>query len=58
MRVDEVGTQRFDIALELLRDGRSFTFDNVNFFLDDDATVRVGSYTPWRAGRAVALATT
>jgi hypothetical protein len=48
MEVSEPNTQRFDIALELLREGKSFTLDGVNFWITPDGSLRVSVDTSWR----------
>ena len=48
MEVSETNTQRFDVALELLREGRSFTFDGVSFWIAPDGSLQVSIDTSWR----------
>ena len=49
MEILEPHGQRFEVALELLREGRSFTFDGVRFSLTPDALLVIAiesSYWP------------
>lgn len=41
MKVHEVCTQRFNVALELMREGQTLTFDNVHFCLGDNRVLKV-----------------
>ena len=36
MKVDEINTQRFAVALQLLKEGSTLTFDAVNFWFSAD----------------------
>ncbi|MGI8654933.1 MAG: hypothetical protein ACR2LC_06915 [Pyrinomonadaceae bacterium] len=48
MEVSEPNTQRFDVALELLREGSSFTFDGVSFWIAPDGLLHVNVDSSWR----------
>ena len=48
MEVSEINTRRFDVALELLREGKSFTFDGVNFWIALDGSLNVRVYSSWQ----------
>jgi hypothetical protein len=48
MEVLEPNTQRFDVALELLREGKTFTFDGVSFRIAADGSLQVSVQTSWR----------
>ncbi len=48
MEVSEINTRRFDVALELLREGKSFTFDGVNFWIVPDGSLNVRVYSSWQ----------
>ena len=48
MEVSEPNTQRFEIALERLSEGESFTFDGVSFWMPPDGSLQVSVDTSWR----------
>jgi hypothetical protein len=47
MEVYEVNTQRFEVALELLREGDILTFDAVDFRLSADEILSVNVNSSW-----------
>lgn len=47
MEVSEPNTQRFEVALELLREGSSFTFDGVSFSIAPDGSLHVNVDSSW-----------
>jgi hypothetical protein len=48
MEVSGPITQRFEIALERLSEGESFTFDGVSFWIPPDGSLQVSVDTSWR----------
>jgi len=48
MEVLEPNTQRFEVALELLREGKAFTYNGVSFWIAPDGSLRVSIDTSWR----------
>ena len=47
MEVSEINTQRFDVALELLREGSPMTFDGVSFWIAPDGVLHVSVDSSW-----------
>jgi hypothetical protein len=47
MEVSEPNTQRFVVALELLREGKAFTFDGVSLRIATDGSLQVSVDTSW-----------
>ena len=47
MEVSEINTRRFDVALELLREGNAFTFDGVGFWIAPEGSLLVSAYSSW-----------
>lgn len=45
---DDIGTDRFDLALDLLAEGRSFALSGVSFFLEEPDVVRCNAWTDWQ----------
>ncbi len=43
MEVYELNTQRFAVALELLKEGSSLTFDGVSFWLTEDGYLNINA---------------
>jgi hypothetical protein len=52
MKVDDVNTQRCEVALQLLNEGRTLTFEAVNFFLSPDGYLNVDIDSSWWIGNA------
>ncbi len=50
MEVYEPNTQRFAVALELLKEGSSLTFDGVSFWLSSDGYLNVNVDSSWWIG--------
>ena len=50
MEILEPQGSRFELALELFRDGASFTYDGVGFWLASDGALEVRVQTSWRPG--------
>jgi hypothetical protein len=49
MKVSELNNNRFEVALELFEEGQSFTFSDVDFYLDkENKIIEVGIFTNWR----------
>ena len=48
MKVLELNSMRFEAALELLREGKSFEFSNADFYLDKrNKIIEIRSITSW-----------
>jgi|GEM_PF-3227982 hypothetical protein len=47
MNVTEINTQRFKVALDLLREGRPLTFDSVTYFLANEKILSVSIESSW-----------
>lgn len=47
MEITEPHGSRFELALELFREGRAFTFDGVGFWLAPDGALEVRTQTSW-----------
>ena len=47
MEVSEIKTRRLDVALELLREGKSFTFDGVSFWVAPEGSLQVSVESSW-----------
>jgi hypothetical protein len=47
MEITEPHGSRFELALELFRDGRALTFDGVGFWLAPDGALEVRAQTSW-----------
>jgi len=45
--VSELNTQQFDIALELMRESKSLTFDGIDFWIDPSGVLRVSVNSSW-----------
>jgi len=50
MKVHDVNTQRFEVALEFLREGDTLTFDAVDFWLSAEETLNVNVNSSWWIG--------
>ena len=47
MEVSEINTQRFDVALVLLREGSPLTFDGVSFWISPDGVLHLSVDSSW-----------
>ncbi len=50
MDVEEINTQRFEIALELFQEGHNLRFDGVNFWLAEDNYLNLQVESSWSIG--------
>jgi hypothetical protein len=48
MEVTELNSQRFEVALELLREGSSITFQGVSFWIAADGSLHVNIDSRWQ----------
>ena len=48
MEVTELNSQRFEVALELRRDGSSFAFEGVSFWIAADDSLHVNIDSSWQ----------
>ena len=47
MKVDEINTQRFEVGLRLLEEGRPLKFERVNFWFSTDGAFNVDVESSW-----------
>lgn len=51
MKVDELDSNRFEVALELFKEGQSFEFSGVDFYPDkENKRLEVRIFTSWELG--------
>jgi|KBSSwiStaDraftv2_1062776.scaffolds.fasta_scaffold786666_2 hypothetical protein len=48
MDVSELNTPKFNIALELMHDGKSLAFDGIDFWIDPSGVLRVSVNSSWQ----------
>ena len=48
LRITEFSGPRFDLALERLRDGHAFSFEDLTFWLAPDAHLEISINSSWR----------
>ena len=51
MNVSELNTPRFNIALELMHEGKPLTFEGINFWIDPTGVLRVDVNSSWEIAK-------
>ena len=47
INVNEIDRHRFQVILELLEEGESFSFDGVSFWVDPSGPLRISVFSAW-----------